>query len=257
MPSAFILCDISKIEETASKAERAAAVLGFIGFECVLLGKELCDEERSSNMETQIGTIDGRMADFADSASERLSKDTVSGDIIVTTEVWHTHVFKGLLALDGKFANRPVVELWVDYLFPFSKYRIFSSSFAMGYAAALIEDPDPTGDWIVAKPYYPVVDGAPLLTIHEVTDANPFSTNHIALMGRGVPVVARDWGAWHETVVHGVTGALYRTMPGREAACEIALKLPSKPIIQHVADNYNVEVAATQIAGFLEKLSNA
>jgi hypothetical protein len=260
MPLAHILTDIRKDALPVDKLYRAVrikTVLEQLGFEPAIYDHSLVSNERASNMETQLNIPDGHQADFADQF-EKVSEDRIKpGDVIIVTEAWHERCFKGLLSIDGGYYKKaPVVELWINHLRSFARYRVFSTRFAMYATAGLVRQTDTHEDWLQAQPYYKAepTNDVSVYAVGAFRD-NAASMDHMEASIKGTPVVAPDWGAASETVVHGLTGYLYRTLVGYGRATSKAPKLPSAPILEWVNDNFSLEKAVQQLEGYFARIA--
>src|SRR4051812_20184576 len=69
----------------------------------------------------------------------------------------------------------------------------------------------------------------------------PFGNVAIEAMSCGTPVVATDWGAFTETVIHGKTGFRCRTFKQFIEAVEAAPTLDPHGIREHALSNYSLE----------------
>lgn len=261
MPAAHILLDVGRDVlpvEKLSRAVRIKATVEQLGFEPVLYDDTLVDRTRVSNMETQLNVQDSHQADFAD-RFETLSKDRVrAGDVIIATEAWHERCFKGLLSIDGGlYRNVPVVELWIEHLQSFARYRVFSTRFAMHVTAGLLRQTAVHADWVQATPYY-AAELTKDVSVHRIelnaSGGNAAALSHLDHSARGVPVVAPDWGAASETVAHGLSGYLYRTAAGRDKAVARAAELPSQPIVAWMNETFSLASAVRQLEGYFSRI---
>lgn len=87
------------------------------------------------------------------------------------------------------------------------------------------------------------------------TYVEPFGNVAIEAMACGTPVITTDWGAFTETVVHGVTGFRCRSFAEFVAAAEQAPGLDPQTIRDHVIANYSLEAVAPQYEAYFERLS--
>lgn len=71
----------------------------------------------------------------------------------------------------------------------------------------------------------------------------------------GTPVITTDWGAFSETVAHGVNGYRARTLGEFIWAMKNVDKLDPKKIRQYALDNYSLERCAAQYQAYFEQLS--
>lgn len=258
MPLAHILTDVTKAELSVDKLHRAVrvkTVLEQLGFEPAIYDKSLIDSERAANLETQINAADGYYADFADQFDKALTSRSKAGDVIIATEAWHEQCFKGLLAIDsGRYKDIPVIELWINHLRSFARYRVFSTRFTMYATAGLVRQTDMHTDWVQARPYYKAEEtkDVSVYSLHGVKN-NPAALDHMEASVRGIPVIASDWGAAAETVEHGVTGYLYRTAVGYDKASANAVKLPSATIVEWINANYSLEQSVKQLEGYFAR----
>jgi hypothetical protein len=251
MPKAYIL---SGVEGRSSRASRLALVIGQLGFEPDVISSSLVKHSTAENWKTQYGFKEGFKIEYC-SRSQDILNESSKGDVIFATEPWHSLCFKGTLeANKGKFNKAPVIEAWIDYQNSFSKYRVFSNRFAMYTTIARENIVSPTWEWILGT--IPIdVKEVPNMhnpAVEVMTD--PYSMDHLNLSGEGIPLVAPDWGAWSETVVHGLTGFLYRTPKGREKALLAAQNLPSKIILDIISSNYCEENALKDLCGFVDRV---
>lgn len=258
MPTCHILSNLDEqAEPRSARLARMAVVLKNLGFESAIHGRELCDEFRSMNLETQGGVSNGLVTDYSDHVMERLC-EAPKGDIIIATESWHGLIFKGLLdANGGKLERAPVIELWIDYPDSFARYRVFSSRFALAATAGAQNKLNWNMDWVYARPFFQAaVTHESALGTKEFKD-DPFSTSHLEAGCKGVPVVAPDYGIWAETIAYDTTGMLYRSPEGREMAMNRANALPGQGIVDWINVNFSFEAAGLAIAKFMERAANA
>jgi hypothetical protein len=251
MPKAYIL---SGVEGRSSRASRLALILGQLGFEPDIIPLSLVKPALAKNWGTQYGFKEGFKIEYCSRAQDILNEAS-KGDIIFVTEPWHSLCFKGTLdANKGRFNKVPVIEAWIDYQNSFSKYRVFANRFSMYTTIAKESVILPTWEWILAT--IPIdVKEAPNMhspAVEVVTDQ--YSMDHLNLSGEGIPLVAPDWGAWSETIIHGLTGFLYRTPKGREKALLAAQNLPSKIILDIIRSSYNEENALKDLCGFIDRV---
>lgn len=257
-----VLADVSTDEVRLERITRMGIVLENLGYKVEIYGRDLCDETRASNLETQLGLTNGWQTDFADRIHAKLKGQLSVGDLIIATEAWHSYCFKGILDFHrGKYATPacaiPVVELWIDYNDSFAWYRVFATRYAM-YSKASSEDRLRwVPDWITAVPYYNAsVTPEALISCKEHT-SDPFSLIHLEDSRKGVPICAPDWGAWHETVCHGVSGMLYRTDEGRRKALDKATDLSAESIAGWVHTTFSLQKASDQLNGYLRRICHA
>lgn len=82
----------------------------------------------------------------------------------------------------------------------------------------------------------------------------PFGNVAIEAMSCGTPVIATDWGAFTETVIHGYTGFRCRTFKQFLDAAEAAPTLDPYVIRQHALSNYSLEAAAPKYDEYFRRL---
>jgi len=264
MPTAHVLKDASYPEDgTPNRLKRLSymlAVLDSLGYEYKTYGRELCDKERAFNLETQAGCSNGWQVDFADRLDSKLKNCVEDGDIVVATEAWHTACFRGILSMNrGLYHGCPVIELWIDYPHSFARYRVFTTRYAMYTTAAYEGRTDcQLSEWITAQPFFEVEaelandDDGPCEFYED-----PFSLEHVYRMCNGTAVFAPDWGAWAETIKHGVSGILYRSPAGR-AKAKVQLKnLDRYEVAAWVGREFTLEHAFDQLFSYLQRVTNA
>ena len=259
MSVCHILEDLQLGRFRRQRLESMCAVLEKLGFECKRYGPEFSSASDAENLETQAGLTDGAHVSYAAQVLPRLEQ-TSSKDFIIATEGWHELLFKGTLeGTRGRYRGKPVVELWIDYPDSFAKFRVFATQALRDFSAGVRKQSSFSDVWISARPYLPVGGvGAPQAEIHEAEpDEWAYGTEHLDYSRRGIPVVAPDWGAYSETVAHGVTGLLYRTSSGRTKAMKEAKLLPSRQITAWIEPRFSLELAARQISKFMRLLANA
>jgi len=257
MPTCHVLAEVGKNgEERLPRLNNIVSVLLKLGFTVQPYGRELIDPVIADNLESQTGSKDGQRSAYGEVVSRDIYDRVQKGDLVIATEAWHWRCFGGTLNLcDWKLKCAPVVEMWIDYSLSFAKYRIFSSRFAMYMAAAREGFDDWRFDWITAKPYVKAeLNKASSLMVKEL-EIDPYSTECIDYMAKGVPVLAPDWGIWAEAIVHGATGALYRTVAGKDKSREIALGLKGKDIVKAISWEFGLEMATKQVEKYLMGLS--
>lgn len=260
MPAAHLLTDVCRDcmpLEKLSRAVRMKTVLEQLGYAPVVYDDGLVDREQVLNMETQLNVPNSLQAAFADKFEELARERLQAGDVIVATEAWHERCFKGLLAADGgRHRGVPVVELWIEHLQSFARYRVFSTRFAMYATAGLARQTSLHADWICARPYYPaeMTKDVSVHIIHPDELDEPASLLHMEASARGIPVVGPDWGAPAETVEHGLSGYLYRTAAGCAKAAGRAAELPSAPIVSRVNEHFSLENAVRQLTGYFDRV---
>lgn len=262
-----ILTDVNPSLERSVRLKRMVAVLAELGYECHAYDAvKFINETEAANLESQNGIKNGRHASYANNIKKYLNKKSPK-DLIIATEAWHTLCFKNLMeAHSGRYHDMPVVELWIDYPHSFATHRIFSSRYAMyqTYGAARIGidsfgTTEPWPEWIHAKPHYQgVIQPGANIEIREYTMRSPLlSLAHMDALAAGVPIVAPDWGVWHEYGENGRTGCIYRSEEGFKLGREIALKITSAPIVEWVNLKFSLKIACDQIDRYLSRLSNA
>lgn len=253
MPTAYILSSL----KSDAKAKSIAKVFARLGFSNKILGKEVISPERVNMLEKQMGMNDGPKIEYADAVHLAI-KGTTRNDVIVATEEWHELCFRGLLSLHhGMFSHAPVVHMWNDSPRYFARWNIFTSRFAMYHNAAL-GSVSFTNEWITANPFVEInkrTNNHLLLPKVYSSSDDPFSTAFLDDMSAGVPVIAPDWGAWSEHIVHGVNGYLYRSVEGEHNARNAADRLPSTDVTAWMKEKYSLEAATEQVARFLTALA--
>jgi glycosyltransferase involved in cell wall biosynthesis len=86
--------------------------------------------------------------------------------------------------------------------------------------------------------------------------AEPFGTVAIEAMACGTPVLATDWGAFTETVVHGQTGFRCRSLLEFCNAVEAAPTLNPYTIRRHAELNYSLPTIAAKYDAYFQRLSS-
>jgi hypothetical protein len=237
---------------------RMRQVLKALGYDPVLIGANLVTPRIVESLATQYGSDEPERNGYGYVARPFLMQ-AVKGDIIIVTEQWHSgFVFRGMLEMGAGFYNNiPVIELWVDYKDPECRFCVFASEYHRMKAATWQEKDGWTSSWIVGYPAYPPAQSIEDSEIFDAEKRQKDDLHHFEAMRQGIPVLAPDWGIWRETVDHGVTGALYKSHADREAAEDLAYKLPSKDVSRHVGERYSVEKAAKPLKPFFRSLVNA
>lgn len=82
----------------------------------------------------------------------------------------------------------------------------------------------------------------------------PFGNIAIEAMAMGTPVITTDWGAYTETVQHGVTGFRCRILREFVAAVEKAGELDRKLIRAYAKDNYSLDAIAPRYERAFQRL---
>ena len=82
----------------------------------------------------------------------------------------------------------------------------------------------------------------------------PFGAVVIEAMLCGTPVICTDWGAFTETVVHGVNGYRCRMFADFLLAAVAAPKLSSRFIREHAISRYSLEVVGQKYQTYFERL---
>jgi len=260
MPTAHVLMDVRRDAlpaEQLSRAVRAKTAMEQLGYDAVVYGESLIDRTHAQNLEVQMNVPNGHQSAFADKFEEAVKEQLQPDDVIIATEPWHERCFKGLLAVDGgRYRGVPVVELWIEHLQSFARYRVFSTRFAMYATAGLLRQSELHVDWLCATPYYPA-ELTKDVSVHTITPdrtGEPASMTHLDASARGTPVVAPDWGAPAETVAHGLTGYLYRTPAGYAKVLELAAELPSAPIVDWVNETFSLDRAVQQLERYFNRV---
>jgi hypothetical protein len=237
---------------------RMHAVLMGLGFDGMIIGQDAVTARAVESFRTQYGD-DNAERDVYGHVARGILARAKKGDIIIATESWHNRfVFRGMDCTDGRFRGVPVVELWIDYLDPGSKYRVFATEYHRLRTELWQEKEGWTEDWIVSHPYYPVEKDA--LAEMEIFDTETRQKNdlhHMEAMSRGMPVLAPDWGVWRETVTHGASGVLYRSRRGKKAAAEWAFSMKSKTVCEVVDDQFGMDAASVRLRPFFQRLVHA
>ena len=86
------------------------------------------------------------------------------------------------------------------------------------------------------------------------TYLEPFGGVAVEAMLSGTPVIATDWGAMTETVVHGVTGVRCRTLADFMTAVQHVHELDRGAVLAHAAGRYSLQVGATMYAEVIRRL---
>lgn len=82
----------------------------------------------------------------------------------------------------------------------------------------------------------------------------PFEGVAVEAMMCGTPVLTSDWGAFPETVQHGVTGYRCRTLEQWVWAAEAATKLDPEKIRRYAVSNYGIDRVAKMYQEWFEML---
>jgi glycosyltransferase involved in cell wall biosynthesis len=82
----------------------------------------------------------------------------------------------------------------------------------------------------------------------------PFGNVAVESMACGTPVIATDWGAMTETVLHGVTGYRCRMFGEFLDAMERCKTLDPRAIRKHAIDNYSLPVIGLKYQAYFERL---
>jgi glycosyltransferase involved in cell wall biosynthesis len=82
----------------------------------------------------------------------------------------------------------------------------------------------------------------------------PFGNVNVEAQACGTPVITTDWGAFTETVKHGLTGYRCRTFGEFKRAAEKCHVLDPKVIRQHAVDNYSLDVIGEKYERYFERL---
>jgi len=82
----------------------------------------------------------------------------------------------------------------------------------------------------------------------------PFGGVAIEAMLCGTPVIATDWGAFTETVKHGVTGYRFRTIGEAVWAANNVKALKPKTISNYAKANYSLERVGELYQAYFEQL---
>lgn len=88
------------------------------------------------------------------------------------------------------------------------------------------------------------------------TYVEPFGGVNVEAMMCGTPVIATDWGAFTETVVHGVTGYRFRTLGEAVWATQQASTLDRQVIRDYAIANYSLDRVADLYEAYFEQLSD-
>lgn len=84
----------------------------------------------------------------------------------------------------------------------------------------------------------------------------PFGYVAIEAQFCGTPIITTDWGAFSETVIHGVTGFRCRTAAEFSRAVALAPTLDRQAIRKHACDHYSVEAVAPAYAAYFDFVWN-
>lgn len=82
----------------------------------------------------------------------------------------------------------------------------------------------------------------------------PFGGVAIEAMLVGCPVIATDWGAFTETVQHGVNGYRVRTLGEAMEACRLVEKLDRRKIRNEAIKTYSIDVVKWRYQAYFEQL---
>jgi hypothetical protein len=260
MSRAFILSDVEPARmRVNARLMRMHAVLTELGFDAKIIGQDAVTNRAVESFRTQYGDEDAERSVYGHVARALLAR-AEKGDVIIATEFWHTDaVFRGMVeAGDGKFRGVPVIELWIDYINPASKYRVFATEYHRVRTSIWQEKDGWTEDWIVAYPYYKVEkDSVAEMEIFDAERRQKNDLHHMEAMCKGIPVLAPDWGAWRETVAHGASGILYRSRAARKASEEWVYKMDSGVVRSAVESGFGMEAALKPLRPFFKRLVNA
>jgi len=84
----------------------------------------------------------------------------------------------------------------------------------------------------------------------------PFGYVAIEAQFCGTPVITTDWGAFTETIVHGVTGFRCRTAAEFNRAVALAPSLDRQAIRKYACDHYSIEAVAPAYAAYFDFVWN-
>lgn len=82
----------------------------------------------------------------------------------------------------------------------------------------------------------------------------PFGNVAVEAQACGTPVLTTDWGAFTETVIHGVTGYRCRTLQQFVQGIEDCEKLDPYAIRDHATNNYSLQVIGAKYEAYFERL---
>lgn len=88
------------------------------------------------------------------------------------------------------------------------------------------------------------------------TYVEPFGGVSIEAMMCGVPVIATDWGAFPENIIHGVTGYRFRTLGEAVWAANNVGSLDRKQIRRYAQSNFSLDRCAQQYQAYFDQLAD-
>ncbi len=254
MATAYLLKE--PLEKPTSRREAAMhLVLTQLGFTVFPFGEQITSKENIDNMQTQLNTSEALYASYADAAFGALKANAKAGDVIVATAPWQATVFRGTLAASGGFINgAPVIELWIDYVDSFARFRVFGTHFTRAVQYGRDYNIKYNPDWIVAKPCI-LKETMPSAHVEETIEpTDPHSLSFLVNMARGTKVIAPDYGAWAELIQHGSTGLLYRTERGLDTAKKTLSQLNHETIVNWVAEHCSPQEAVDSVASYFTRI---
>jgi glycosyltransferase involved in cell wall biosynthesis len=98
--------------------------------------------------------------------------------------------------------------------------------------------------------------GGAIATFTPTIYVEPFGTVAVEAMACGSPVISTDWGAFTETVIHGVTGFRCRTMQEFVDAAEQAKTLDRNLIGEYSKNRYGLDTVGLMYQTYFTRLQS-
>jgi hypothetical protein len=243
------------VERREVRPGRMTAVLDRLGWKCRRYGLQSCDPRRAADVETQTD-LHGLRTDFASRLGSLITAQAdPANDVVVVTESWQRDCFRCLQPDGGKALGMPVVELWIDYLGSFARWRAFSTKTALDMTCGAALRMGWREDWVVARPYIPPRRdgsspvGCPVIDVDPNT--SPLSLRHLEMMRFGGAAAAPDWGVWRETIEPGISGYLWQRETQRAMMVRQAETLPKAEVERWTTSRFSLDRAAGDLEGFM------